>query len=414
MTRSSLNRFLLSSLDDIESKGLLRRIVPIEGPQQVRVVRGGCGLLNFSSNDYLGLATHPALKEAAMEAWDRAGFGSGASRLVSGTLSDHEALDRTLAVFKQTEAALTFSSGYAAAMGTIPALCSAGDVVILDKLCHACLVDAARLSGALIRVFPHNDTAKLESHLKWAASKHPKAKILIIAESIYSMDGDRCPLRELVDLKERYGAWMFLDEAHAVGIVGRQGRGLAEEVGVANQIEIQMGTLGKALGSHGAYIAGSCKLRDYLINRARSLIFSTSPPAPVVAASRKAVEIAASAEGDALRASLWDNINRLRKHFPNGRPASAIWPLIVGAEARAVEVSAKLLDQGLLVPAIRFPTVAKGSARLRISLSAAHSESEIDSLSEALAGLLDPLPSFDSFNTPLTTSTTLSISSAVL
>jgi glycine C-acetyltransferase/8-amino-7-oxononanoate synthase len=381
---SSLDKFLLSGLEDIESRGLMRKLSALDGPQQTRVIRNGRELWNFSSNDYLGLATHPALKVAAMAECERSGFGSGASRLICGTLAAHEELDSTIAEFKQTPAALSFSSGYAAAMGAIPALCGAGDVIILDKLSHACLVDAARLSGAVLRVFPHNDLCKLESHLKWARSKHPAAKILVVAESIYSMDGDRAPLREMVELKERHGAWLFLDEAHAVGVIGQQGRGLADEVGVVARVEIQMGTLGKAIGSHGAYIAGSSALRSYLINRARSFIFSTSPPAPVAAASRKAIEIVASLEGESLRARLWKNLQHLQSLLPINSPASAILPVLIGNESAAVETSARLLDKGFLVPAIRFPTVAKGSARLRVTLTAAHTASGIDSLAEAL------------------------------
>ena len=381
---SSLDKFLLSGLEDIESRGLTRKLSALDGPQQTRVIRNGRELWNFSSNDYLGLATHPALKAAAMAECERSGFGSGASRLICGTLAAHEELDSTIAEFKQTPAALSFSSGYAAAMGTIPALCGAGDVIILDKFSHACLVDAARLSGAVLRVFPHNDLCKLESHLKWARAKHTTAKILVVAESIYSMDGDRAPLGEMVELKERHGAWLFLDEAHAVGVIGQQGRGLADEVGVAARVEIQMGTLGKAIGSHGAYIAGSSALRNYLINRARSFIFSTSPPAPVAAASCKAIEIVASLEGDSLRAKLWLNLQRLHSLLPINAPASAILPVLIGNESAAVETSARLLEKGFLVPAIRFPTVAKGSARLRVTLTAAHTASGIDSLAEAL------------------------------
>jgi glycine C-acetyltransferase/8-amino-7-oxononanoate synthase len=381
---SSLDKFLLSGLEDIESRGLMRKLSALDGPQQTRVTRNGRELWNFSSNDYLGLATHPALKAAAMAECERSGFGTGASRLICGTLAAHEELDSTIAEFKQTPAALSFSSGYAAAMGTIPAICGVGDVIILDKLSHACLVDAARLSGAVLRVFPHNDLCKLESHLKWARAKHPGAKILVVAESIYSMDGDRAPLREMVELKERHGAWLFLDEAHAVGVIGQQGRGLADEVGVAARVEIQMGTLGKAIGSHGAYIAGSSALRNYLINRARSFIFSTSPPAPVAAASRKAIEIVASPKGESLRAKLWLNLQHLQSLLPINAPASAILPVLIGNETAAVETSARLLEKGFLVPAIRFPTVAKGSARLRITLTAAHTASSIDSLAEAL------------------------------
>jgi 8-amino-7-oxononanoate synthase len=377
---SSLERFLTENLAEVEERGLLRGLHRMESPQETTVRRNGRDLINFSSNDYLGLATHPALQEAAAVEWERGGFGSGASRLICGTLAAHEDLEAELADFKRTTGCLTFTSGYAAAMGTIPALCGGKDVVILDKLSHACLVDAARLSGAVLRVFPHNDLDKLESHLKWARAKHPEANVLVVAESVYSMDGDLAPLREMVDLKDRFGAWMFLDEAHAVGVLGESGRGLADEAGVANRIEIQMGTLGKALGTHGAYVAGSSTLIRFLVNRARSFIFSTAPPPPVAAAAKRAVQIARSAEGDALRASLWKNIRCLQQELDLPEAVSAIVPLIIGDEFAAVEAAQRLLNAGFLVPAIRYPTVARGSARLRITLTAAHQEEQVRQL----------------------------------
>ena len=366
----------------IQGAGLLRRLRVLDSPQTTHVVSGGRPLVNFSSNDYLGLATHPALREAAMAEWERAGFGSGASRLVCGTLAAHERLEEAISGFKRTGAALCFSSGYAAAMGTIPALCSREDVIILDKLCHACLIDASRLSGAQLRVFPHNDTDKLESHLRWARTRH--GRILVVAESVYSMDGDVAPLREIVELKDRHGAWLFLDEAHGVGVLGAGGRGLAEASGVEGRIEVQMGTLGKALGAHGAYITGHRLLRDFLINRARSFIYSTAPPAPVAAAAAKAVEILGGTEGASLLESLWKNIRSLGAALEMPASPSAIVPVIVGAESAAVAASENLLASGFLVPAIRYPTVAKGAARLRVTLSAAHTAEDVASLAKVL------------------------------
>ena len=366
----------------IQGAGLLRRLRVLDSPQTTHVVSGGRPLVNFSSNDYLGLATHPALREAAMAEWERAGFGSGASRLVCGTLAAHERLEEAISGFKRTGAALCFSSGYAAAMGTIPALCSREDVIILDKLCHACLVDASRLSGAQLRVFPHNDTDKLESHLRWARTRH--GRILVVAESVYSMDGDVAPLREIVELKDRHGAWLFLDEAHGVGVLGAGGRGLAEASGVEGRIEVQMGTLGKALGAHGAYITGHRLLRDFLINRARSFIYSTAPPAPVAAAAAKAVEILGGTEGASLLESLWKNIRSLGAALEMPASPSAIVPVIVGAESAAMAAGENLLASGFLVPAIRYPTVAKGSARLRVTLSAAHTAEDVASLAKVL------------------------------
>jgi 8-amino-7-oxononanoate synthase len=378
----SWSGYLQDELEGIQNAGLFRRLRILDSPQSTHVRSDGRALVNFSSNDYLGLANHPALREAAMAEWEKAGFGSGASRLVCGTLAAHERLEDVIANFKRADAALCFSSGYAAAMGSIPALCSKNDVIILDKLCHACLVDAARLSGAQIRVFPHNDMEKLESHLRWARTRH--GRVLVVAESVYSMDGDVAPLREIVRLKDRYGAWIFLDEAHGVGVLGSGGRGLAEEAGVEGCIEIQMGTLGKALGAHGAYIAGSRLLRDFLINRARSFIFSTAPPAPVAAAAAKAVEILGGPEGSQLMQVLWKNIRGLGSALDLPESPSAIVPIIVGEEPAAMAAAQHLLSSGFLVPAIRYPTVARGAARLRITLSAAHSEQDVASLAKAL------------------------------
>lgn len=384
-----LESFLNQELAGIRKANLLRKLRRLDSPQAPHIVSGGRELINFSSNDYLGLAIHPALREAALREWDSGGFGSGASRLVCGTLAVHERLERGIADFKKAESALCFSSGYAAAMGTIPALCSRGDVIILDKLCHACLVDAARLSGAHLRVFPHNDMNKLESHLLWARSAHAERRVLVVAESVYSMDGDVAPLREIVDLKRRHGAWLFLDEAHGVGVLGRRGRGLAEATGLEGDIEIQMGTLGKALGTHGAYIVGCASLRDFLINKARSFIFSTAPPAPVAAAAAKAVEILGGQEGRELLRRLWENIRSAGASLGLPEAASAILPIVIGEEAAAMRASHHLLNSGLLVPAIRYPTVSRGAARLRITVSATHSGRDIAELAEALRPLRD-------------------------
>lgn len=381
---AALDKVLGEALEDISRRNLRRRLREVTTPQGPQVVVEGCAFSNFSSNDYLGLAAHPALKEAALAEWDRGGFGTGASRLVCGTLSAHEELEAALAAFKRTEAALGFSSGYAAALGTIPALCGSSDVVILDKLAHACLVDAARLSGAVLRVFPHNNLEKLESHLAWARQRHPEARCLVVVESIYSMDGDAAPLREVVALAERFEAWIFLDEAHGVGVLGEGGRGLAEEEGVADRIDVQMGTLGKALGSHGAYIAGSALLRDYLVNRARSFIYSTAPPAPVAAAARAALGIVQGREGEELRKRLSANMVRLASVLGAAPPRAAILPWIIGEETAALSLSGKLSASGALVPAIRYPTVAKGTARLRFTGSALHSEKDFEVLESAL------------------------------
>ena len=315
------------------------------------------------------------------EAAQQAGTGSTASRLICGTTAEHAALEEELAAAKGTEAALVFSTGVAAATGTIPALVGRGDVVILDKLAHACLIDGVHASGAKMRVFPHNDLAKLESHLQWARETHPSGKTLVVTESIFSMDGDLAPLREIVELKDRYGAFLLLDEAHAIGVRGTGARGLAGEIGIADRIEIQMGTLGKALGVSGGYIAGSRILIDFLINRARSFIFSTAPSPAVAAACRASLRIVQSAEGNALRLRLEANIRLLAKELKLLKPpASAIIPLILGSEEKALGEASRILESGFFVPAIRYPTVPKNTARLRITLSAAHTEEQIAAL----------------------------------
>jgi 8-amino-7-oxononanoate synthase len=382
-----LDQFLSRELEALGAAGLRRTLRVAEEVRGVRITLGGRSLLNFSSNDYLGLAFHPAIAAVMAEAAARWGAGSTASRLICGTTGEHAAFEEELAAAKATEASLLFSTGMAAAGGTIPALVGRGDVVILDKLGHACLIDAARASGAKMRVFPHNDLGKLESHLLWARRTHSEARILVVTESVFSMDGDLAPLREIVELKERHGAWLLLDEAHAVGVLGPGMGGLAGELGLADRIEIQMGTLGKALGVSGGYIAGSRTLIDFLVNRARSLVFSTAPSPAVAAACRAALRIVTSAEGEALRARLRENLGLFASERGMEPPRSAILPVILGSEERAVAASGLLLDEGFLVPAIRYPTVPRKTARLRITLSAAHEPEQIRALAEALGRL---------------------------
>lgn len=381
----SLDAQLTTKLSTLTEQGLHRSLRVMESARGSRMTYAGRELINFSSNDYLGLAYHPAVAQAMNEATMRWGVGSTASRLICGTTSEHAALEEELAAAKGTEAALVFSTGVAAATGTIPALVGKGDVIIMDKLAHACLIDGARASEATLRIFSHNDLEKLESHLGWAREKHPDAKVMIITESVFSMDGDLAPLRELVELKERFGAILFLDEAHAVGVRGQGVQGLAGELGLNGRIEIQMGTLGKALGVSGGYIAGSRTLIDFLINRARSFIFSTAPPPAVAAACRAALRIVQSPEGESLKVRLWENIQLLVSCLEIPTAPSAIIPLILGSEERAMAGATLLSDAGFFVPAIRYPTVPRQTARLRITLSAAHEPDQIRELAAALA-----------------------------
>ncbi len=396
---TAMNSFaseLSRRLEKIREDGLYRELRRVDSPQSSRIRVADRMLLNFSSNDYLGLANHPLVNEAAVKAVECFGSGSGASRLICGSMAPHHELEIALAGFKKAEAALCFSSGYAAALGTIGALAGKDDVIVLDKLVHACIVDAARLSGAKLRVFAHNDLDELRDILRWAsqrletdsAGKHPSA--LIITESVFSMDGDQAPLREIIKLKEQYCAWLMVDEAHATGLFGKHRRGLAEELNVADQIEIQMGTLGKALGSSGGYICGTLVLIDYLINRARTFIFSTAPTPASAAAARAAIELVQTAEGESRCKQLWSLVEGAKAGLtqagwtlPAGQ--SAIMPLMIGEETKAVETAATLRECGVFIPAVRYPTIARGQARLRLTVTASHTTQDLEDLFTALA-----------------------------
>jgi 8-amino-7-oxononanoate synthase len=378
-----------AELAELRERSLLRHLREIDSPQQPEMELTGRRLINFSSNDYLGLATEPALREAAKQAIDQYGLGAGASRLISGTLSPHARLVEKIAEWKRTEAALTFTSGYSAAVGTLSGLLRKDDVVILDKLSHASLIDGARLSGACVRVFPHNHLGKLESHLKWARENYPEARVVVVTESVFSMDGDWSPLAEIVEIKNRYDALLMVDEAHAVGVVGTHGRGLADKLGLTAAIDIHMGTLSKALGCAGGYVCGSRALIDLLINRARSFIFSTAPPPGVAAAATAAIVFLLSPAGERRRQDLRTRLllfaDQMPELFPPTRKIqSAILPIILGSSKRALEAMRIIGEAGYYVPAIRFPTVPRETARLRVTLSAKHTPEQIKGLCSTL------------------------------
>jgi 8-amino-7-oxononanoate synthase len=409
---SDLNQDLRERLAELREQALYRELRRVDSPQSPHVEMAGRSLLNFSANDYLGLACDALLKEAAIKAIEHFGTGSGASRLICGSLIPHHELEHALAHFKGTEAALSFSSGYAAALGTITALLGREDIVVIDKLVHASVVDAARLSGAQLRVFRHNDLEDLERILRWADSRltaggtGQRRRVLIVTESVFSMDGDLAPLPELVALKQRHGAWLMVDEAHATGIYGANGRGLIESSGTSGGVEIQMGTLSKALGGSGGFVAGSRCLIDFLVNRARSFVFSTAPSPAAAAAAAAAVRWVQTDAGRLRRQQLWQRVDQMHQglaaiaagHATNRQPAksprkiparrddgrSAILPLMIGEESETLRVAADLTAAGLYVPAIRYPTVARGAARLRITVTASHTAEEVARL---LAGL---------------------------
>jgi len=369
------------TLRELENEGLLRQLRPLGSGSGPQVIRDGKELWNFASNDYLGLSHHPKVTDAFIEGIQRFGAGSTASRLVCGTLPPHVLLEEAIAAGKQSEAALTFSSGYATALGTIPAIVGKNDHIILDKLCHASLVDAARLSGATLRVFPHNDLQKLEKLLVSIRSASTTARVLVVTESVFSMDGDLCPLAEIVKLTEKHDALLFLDEAHGIGVLGEHGMGLADALGLQRRIAFQMGTLSKAVGLSGGYLAASREWIDLFINRARSFVFSTAPPPAVAHAAIASLAVISSEEGAALREKLFRNIRTLADH------PSPIVPHILGSNADALAASAQLESNSLLVPAIRYPTVPRGTARLRASLSAAHPAEAVGLLVASISAL---------------------------
>jgi len=363
-------------LAELERASLLRKL-PASDPS----------LINFSSNDYLGLSNHPAIIGAYQQAVEKYGTGSTASRLVCGSLPPHQELEHLIAESKGTEAALSFATGYATSVGVLSAVLVKGDTVILDKLCHASLIDGARLSGATIRVFPHNNLEKLENLLETCTrNASSDSRILVVTESVFSMDGDVAPLREIATLTKKHNALLMVDEAHALGIMGNTGMGLAEDFGIGDQIDFHMGTLGKAGGGAGGYLAASRSWIDLLVNKARSFIYSTAPPPAQAASAVTALEIIRSDEGQQLRKQLWEKIHLFEKETGTTTSASsAIIPHMVGDAQVALKLSAQLRESGFLVPAIRYPTVPRNTARLRITISAAQRESDIVALANKLS-----------------------------
>ena len=392
MVINCLETRCLETLEEIRSQGLYRQLRRVEAVDGVRIQVDGRWLTNFASNDYLGLAGHPQVRERALRALREYGGGAGASRLISGSLGVQHELEEAIANWKGVEAVTVFGSGYAAATGTLTALLNKNDVVIVDKLSHACLVEGAKASGATLRVFRHNDMDNLEEILRWSREKlavQPASGMaLVVTESVFSMDGDTAPLARLVALKDQYAAALMVDEAHATGLYGIRGSGLIEHQGFTKAVDVQMGTLGKALGASGGYIAGSQRLRDLLINRAKSMIFSTAPVPAAAGAALGALDVIA-AEGVHLRAQLMTHVTSWMRHMGNLLHSgdgvfSAIQPVMVGGEALAMKIAQGLIKAGYFVPAIRYPTVARGGARLRVTFSARHSGSDVEQLAQAL------------------------------
>ncbi len=371
-------------LAQLKKHNLLRSLTDIEPYDGPHVIMNGKKRLLMCSNDYLGLSCRPALRDAATRAMAVYGFGSGASRLVSGTNPLHLQLEQRIAQFKKTEAALLFNSGYAANTGVIPAIAGEGDAIISDTLNHASIVDGCRLSGAAVHIYRHRDIEHAEVILKKA---HSARRRLIVTDGVFSMDGDLAPLKELAFLADKYNGLLMADDAHATGVFGAAGTGTAEHFGVAGRVPIQMGTLGKAFGSFGAYIAGARDLIEYLVNKSRSFIYSTALPPAVCAASLAALDIIEREPG--LREKLWKNRERYVKGLKafgidTGASQSPIVPLMLQDQTNAVEAGKKLAEYGIYAPAMRPPTVPQGTARIRTTVMATHSFEQIDRALEIL------------------------------
>jgi 8-amino-7-oxononanoate synthase len=362
----------------------LRRVEPDPLGRSGRLMVEGQSVILLASNNYLGLADHPRVKEAAAAAIQRYGFGSGASRLISGNAPPHEALEERIARFKRTEAALVFSTGYMANLGILSCLIPSEGLLIADRLCHASLIDGCRASGGRFRVYEHGNTDQLERLL----DKRPKNQpVVIVTDGVFSMDGDIAPLPALVEIARRHGAAVFVDDAHATGVIGKNGRGTVEHFGLEPQSVIQMGTLGKALGGFGAYAAGSRLFIDYLINKAKTFIYTTALPPAVTAAALAAFDVLE--EEPEIRENLWRN----RTYYADGLKSlgfdtlnseTPIIPIMIGDSRSAVTFSERLLKDGIFAPAIRPPTVPKGTSRIRTTVMATHSRDDLDYVLETL------------------------------
>ena len=365
-------------LAELAEKHLMRRLLPLETGTGPVVRIDGRDVLLFASNDYLGLARHPEVVAAAVHATQVYGAGSGAARLVSGSLPPHQELDEALAQFKGAESALTFGSGYLANIGAIPALIGRGGLVLADRLCHASLIDGCRLSGADFRVYRHNDMEHLAALLGRRRKGRPA---LIVTDGVFSMDGDLAPLPPLAALAESYEAALYVDDAHGTGVMGTHGRGTAEHYGLTASMPLQMGTLGKALGSSGAFITGPRQSIQYLLQRCRSFMFATAPTPGSAAAALASLRIIE--QEPERRRRLWDNRERLftgllRLGFVLAPTVTPIMPIVVGRAETSVRLAEQLLANGIFAPAVRPPTVPSDTSRIRVTVTAEHTAAHID------------------------------------
>ena len=378
VTASNPLQFLDEAMEQIRADGLYRRLRILAGEQKPESVFDGREVINLSSNNYLGLTTHPKLREAALRAVKELGVGSGSVRTIAGTMDLHMELERRIAAFKKTEASVVFQSGFTANAGTVSAILGKEDLILSDELNHASIIDGARLSRATIKVFPHRDTAALERLLEETKS-YPRR--LVITDGVFSMDGDIAPMREIAALARAHGAIMMVDDAHASGVLGRAGRGTVDHFDLHGQVDIQVGTLSKAIGVLGGYVCGSKTLIEYLYHRARPFLFSTSHPPAVAAACLTAFDVLEQEPERIER--LWSNTKRFKEGlkrigFDTGLSETPITPVMVGEADLAMRFSDRLFEKGLFAQGIGFPTVAKGKARLRTIVTATHTEAELD------------------------------------
>jgi len=376
-------RFLSDELDQLRQQGLFRPLRVLGSPQDTEAVVDGKRVLNLSSNNYLGLTTHPRLEQAMIAATKEWGAGSGAVRTIAGTMTIHEELERRLAEFKHTEASLVFQSGFTANLGVLQSLVKEGDVIISDELNHASIIDGIRLSKAERSIFKHRDMDDLERHLEKHRDKRVK---LVVTDGVFSMDGDIAPLPAIVERAERFQALVMVDDAHASGVLGKNGRGSVNHFGLDGRVDLQMGTLSKAIGVLGGYVAGGQAVRDFLIHRARPFLFSTSHPPGVAAACIAAIDVLL-AEPERID-RLWKNTQRFkdglkRLGFETGASETPITPVIVGKGAVAMKLSDRLFGLGVFAQGIGYPTVPEGRARIRTIVTSGHTEAQLDRALEA-------------------------------
>jgi glycine C-acetyltransferase len=393
-TKQNPLQYVSETLQDLRSKGVAPKLRVLEGEQKPVCMFDGREVINLASNNYLGLTSHRALRKAAIEAVRKLGVGAGAVRTIAGTMKLHMDLEEQIAKFKHTEACVVFQSGFTANAGTVSAVLGKDDMIISDELNHASIIDGARLSKATIKVFKHKDVADCERILQENAAF--SGKKLIISDGVFSMDGDIAPLPALCELAEKYGCIMMVDDAHSSGVLGRSGRGTVDHFDCHGRVHIQVGTLSKAIGSMGGYVCGSRDLIDFLYLRARPFLFSTSHPPATAASCQAAFTLLDSVEGEKLVKKLWANTKFFKRElkkrgFQFKASETPIIPIHVGDAAKAFEFSRKLFEAGVFAPAVGYPTVAEGKARLRAIVSAGHKRQDLLKAADILAEVAKPL-----------------------